>query len=500
MTVNFKTLAQPELHKTDCLIVPVLTGGKLSAAAKSVDQAGHNNLTQLLKRGDIAGKVGDSLLLPQVRGLKALRVLLLGCGDGKNISTADFKKITSTLLEQLNNAGIKSATLLSEGLSVAERSSEWMSEQIARAIVLSSYSYNATLSKKPAQPSFKTLTLAQKPSAKLKTAASTGTAVGLGMNVARELGNLPANICTPSYLAKQAKALARKHSSVKTSIIEEKKMRELGMGSLLSVTAGSSEPAKLIVMEYQGATKKQQPHVLVGKGITFDTGGISLKPGAKMDEMKYDMCGAASVLGAMTTLTELALPINVVAIIAAAENMPNGNATKPGDVVTSMSGQTIEILNTDAEGRLVLCDALTYAARFKPQSVIDIATLTGACVVALGSHATGLYSNQDDFADELIAAGESSGDRAWHMPLWDEYQPQLNSNFADIANIGGPEAGSVTAACFLSRFTKEYRWAHMDIAGTAWVSGPKKGATGRPVALLSQYLINKSLINKSSSK
>ena len=274
-------------------------------------------------------------------------------------------------------------------------------------------------------------------------------------------------------------------------------MRELGMGSLLSVTAGSSEPAKFIIMEYQGAAKKQQPHVLVGKGITFDTGGISLKPGAKMDEMKYDMCGAASVMGAMNTLVELALPINVVAIIAAAENMPNGNATKPGDVVTSMSGQTIEVLNTDAEGRLVLCDALTYAERFKPQSVIDIATLTGACVVALGSHATGLYSNQDDFAAELIAAGEASGDRAWHMPLWDEYQPQLNSNFADIANIGGPEAGSVTAACFLSRFTKAYRWAHMDIAGTAWVSGPKKGATGRPVALLSQYLINKSLINKS---
>ncbi|WP_339670304.1 leucyl aminopeptidase [Dasania marina] len=497
MTVNIKSIAQPELHKSDCLIVPVYTDGKLSSAAQSLDHAGHNNLTQLLKRGDISGKAGEALLLPHVSGIKAQRLLLLGCGDNNDISPADAKKIINTLLEQLNNAHIKSATLLSESLSVAGRSPEWLSEQIARAIALSSYSYNATLSKKPTKPSFKTLTLAQKPNAKLKAAAATGSAVGLGMNVARELGNLPANICTPSYLAKQAKALARNNSALKTTILEEKKMRELGMGSLLSVTAGSSEPAKFIIMEYQGAAKKQQPHVLVGKGITFDTGGISLKPGAKMDEMKYDMCGAASVMGAMNTLVELALPINVVAIIAAAENMPNGNATKPGDVVTSMSGQTIEVLNTDAEGRLVLCDALTYAERFKPQSVIDIATLTGACVVALGSHATGLYSNQDDFAAELIAAGEASGDRAWHMPLWDEYQPQLNSNFADIANIGGPEAGSVTAACFLSRFTKAYRWAHMDIAGTAWVSGPKKGATGRPVALLSQYLINKSLINKS---
>jgi leucyl aminopeptidase len=312
------------------------------------------------------------------------------------------------------------------------------------------------------------------------------------MNTARDLGDLPGNICTPNYLANQAKALGRKHKKLSVSIVEEKKMRELGMGALLSVSAGSDQPAKLIVMEYKGAAKSKKPHVLVGKGITFDTGGISLKPGARMDEMKYDMCGAASVVGTMTTLTELNLPINVVAIIAAAENMPSGGATKPGDVVTSMSGQTIEVLNTDAEGRLVLCDALSYAERFKPQSIIDIATLTGACVVALGKHATGLYSNEDDFAAELLAAGNTVGDRAWHMPLWDDYQNQLDSNFADIGNIGGPEGGSITAACFLSRFTKNMRWAHMDIAGTAWNSGANKGATGRPVALLTQYLITQS--------
>ena len=492
MTINYKTLPQPENHKTECLIIPVLNDGKLSSEAKAVDKASNKLVSQIIKRGDISGKVGQALLIPHAEGIKAERLLLIGCGNGKNLSRADFGKIISPLFNQLNRAKVKSAVLLGNGLSVEGTPDNWIAEQLARKIALNSYQYDKTLSKKTDKPVLKTITLAQKSSSQLKQAAANGKAVGLGMNVARELGNLPANICTPSHIAKQAKALAKKHKNLKVTVLEEKKMRELGMGSLLSVTAGTSEPAKLIVMEYQGGKKSEKPHALVGKGITFDTGGISLKPGAKMDEMKFDMCGAASVMGTMTTVTELQLKVNVVAVIAACENMPSGNATKPGDVVTSMSGQTIEVLNTDAEGRLVLCDALTYVGKFKPQSVIDIATLTGACVVALGSHATGLYSNQDDFAKELVDAGETAGDRAWHMPLWDEYQPQLKSNFADIANIGGPEAGSVTAACFLSRFTKEYRWAHMDIAGTAWTSGPQKGATGRPVALLSQYLISKS--------
>lgn len=317
-----------------------------------------------------------------------------------------------------------------------------------------------------------------------------GAAIAKGTSLCRDLGNFPGNVCTPSYLAKEAKRLARGNKQLSCKILEEKDMKALGMGSLLSVSAGSDEPAKLIQLEYKGAAKSQKPTVLVGKGITFDTGGISLKPGAGMDEMKFDMCGAASVLGTMQTLIELALPINVVAIVAASENMPNGHATKPGDIVTSMAGLTIEVLNTDAEGRLVLCDALTYAERFKPRAVIDVATLTGACVIALGKHATGLYSNNDALAAELINAGNTAGDKAWQMPLWDEYQQQLNSNFADIANIGGREAGSVTAACFLSRFTKKYDWAHLDIAGTAWLSGGQKGATGRPVSLLVQYLIN----------
>ena len=310
------------------------------------------------------------------------------------------------------------------------------------------------------------------------------------MNTAKELANLPANICTPRYLAEQARSLAKGNANLTTQILDEKKMAELGMGALLSVSAGSDEPARLIVMNYKGGKAKQQPYVLVGKGVTFDTGGISLKPGAKMDEMKYDMGGAAGVFGTMEAISSMGLPINVVGIVGAVENMPSGGATKPGDVITSMSGQTIEILNTDAEGRLVLCDALTYAERFNPKAVVDLATLTGACVVALGAHATAVYSNEEELATQLLDAGITSHDRAWHMPLWDDYQNQLDTNFADVSNLGGPGGGSITAACFLSRFAKKYKWAHLDIAGTAWNSAPK-GATGRPVALLTQYLTDR---------
>ena len=304
------------------------------------------------------------------------------------------------------------------------------------------------------------------------------------------MGNTPPNICHPTWLAEQAEKLAKDNDVIKTDVLDEKQMQKLGMHSLLSVSAGSAQPAKLIVMEYRGGKAKDKPYVLVGKGITFDTGGISLKPGEGMDEMKYDMGGAAAVFGAMKTIAETKPKINVVAVIAAAENMPSGTATRPGDIVTSMSGQTIEILNTDAEGRLVLCDALTYVKKFDPEVVVDMATLTGACIIALGSHATGLLSNNDTLANELLAAGERAGDRAWRLPLWDEYQSQLDSNFADMQNIGGRPAGTITAACFLSRFTKDYPWAHLDIAGTAWLSGKAKGSTGRPVPMLVDYLMS----------
>jgi leucyl aminopeptidase len=325
----------------------------------------------------------------------------------------------------------------------------------------------------------------------IKLGIKEGHAIAEGMNLTKDLGNLPPNICTPTYLANQAKKIA-KDFKMKSTVLSQKQIEKLKMGSFLSVAKGSRLEPKFIIIEHNKGKKSSKPIVLVGKGITFDSGGISLKPGAAMDEMKYDMCGAATVLGVMKTIGLLNLPLNVVGLIPACENMPDGLAVKPGDIVTSMSGQTIEILNTDAEGRLVLCDALTYAERYKPETVIDIATLTGACVIALGHHASAVFSKSDDLANDLLAAGKKSIDKAWRMPLWDEYQPLLNSNFADIANIGGRAAGSITAACFLSRFTKKYSWAHIDIAGTAWNSGANKGATGRPVSLLSQFLMHKS--------
>jgi len=481
--------------QSPCLVVPVFTGGasnKLSKAAKELDKMCAGQLGKLLKRGDIHAAVGHTLLLPAVAQLKAERVLLVAAGDGKKLSESDYKSLLNQLLKQLATLNIASAHLLIDELSVVGRDRNWMVQQLAINAGLLTYRYSQTLSKPKAASKLKKLTLNIAPNKALRAAASQGEAIAIGMNAARDLGDLPGNICTPTYLANRSKSLARKYKTLSTTVLEEKKMRELGMHSLLSVTAGTDQPAKLIVINYQGSNKASKPHALVGKGITFDSGGISLKPGGAMDEMKYDMCGAASVIGTMQAVAELNLPINVVAVIAAAENMPSSNATKPGDVVTSMSGQTIEILNTDAEGRLVLCDALTYAERFKPQSVIDIATLTGACVVALGKHASALYSNSDDFAATLLDSGNAVGDRAWHMPLWDEYQNQLHSNFADMANIGGAGGGSITAACFLSRFAKNMRWAHLDIAGTAWLSGGSKGATGRPVGLLTRYLIDQS--------
>jgi len=311
------------------------------------------------------------------------------------------------------------------------------------------------------------------------------------VTLARTLGNLPGNVCTPGYLADTALQIARDHA-LDCQIIERAEMETLGMHSLLSVAKGSRQPPKLVVVHYRGAQDaKEKPMVLIGKGITFDSGGISLKPGPEMDEMKFDMCGAASVLGTLKVVARMQLPINLTVLVPTTENMPDGAASKPGDIVTSMSGQTIEILNTDAEGRLILCDALTYAERFEPQAVIDVATLTGACVIALGHVASGLFANNDGLARDLLQAGDEAQDRAWQMPLWDEYQDLLKSNFADMANIGGRAAGSVSAACFLSRFAKKFEWAHLDIAGTAWKSGADKGATGRPVPLLAHYLLKR---------
>lgn len=476
---------------TQCVILPIYRRKKLSRDAQQFDKASAGAIGAALALGDFSGKSGESCVLPGCG--RARRLLLIGCGDPARFDRAAAREFVRTVGRVLNTTAAGDAVLHIGDLKIKDGSSPWLLNCLARQLTCVSYRYTETVSKpKPAMKLSRLVintgdARSVKPGQK---ALNRGAATGRGMNEARRLADLPGNICTPTYLAQQARKLARDNAKLSTTIVEEKKMRELGMGSLLSVTAGTDQPAKLIVMNYKGGKSGEKPYVLVGKGITFDSGGISLKPGAKMDEMKYDMGGAASVFGTLRAITELGLPLNVVGIVAAAENMPNGGATKPGDVVTSMSGKTIEVLNTDAEGRLVLCDALTYAGRFNPQVVIDIATLTGACVVALGSHATALYANQDKLARQLLAAGIESHDRAWQMPLWDDYQKQLNSNFADIANIGGGGGGSVTAACFLARFAEDYHWAHLDIAGSAWNSTPK-GATGRPVGLLTQYLMER---------
>ncbi len=478
-------------RKTECLAVAYSTLGLDSPDLKSVDEATGGLIGRLIKKGDIKQSEGNFLLLSEPSGLAAERLLIFSTGKD-SLNEQSFLNLAAGLSGQLTKLPVKSACVSLEGIAVSNRDSAWQAQQLARMLGEATYLFNPFKSAEKKLSTLKKVTLnlpSRKELESIKHSLELGTAIANGINRARELGDLPGNICTPSYLATQSKALASKHAKLSCKILTEKQMQELGMGSLLSVTAGTEQPAKLIVLEYKGGKSGDKPVVLVGKGVTFDSGGISLKPGAGMDEMKYDMCGAASVLGTLTAVAECQLPLNVVGIIPTVENMPGGRATKPGDIVTSMSGQTIEILNTDAEGRLILCDALTYAGRFKPAAVVDIATLTGACVTALGNHASGLMSNDDELAEQLEAAGTTSGDRVWRLPLWKEYDKQLKSNFADMANIGGREAGTITAACFLGRFTKNYRWAHLDIAGTAWNSGANKGATGRPVPLLMQFLM-----------
>lgn len=479
--------------ETECLVLAVEADTTLSPAAKIADEASSGHISEILEGGDITGKNGQTLLLHKVPGLAAKRLLLIGFGKEADRNNRNYRKAVKAIMGVAKSTGVSSLTL---AIDIKPTDDEDKYRQVRHLVEWSGnelYTYDETKSKKadPLKLEQISILATEEDSEVAETALMDGTAIVNGTSIARDLGNLPGNFCTPTYLAEQALELDDEFESLTTTIVDEEEMADLGMHCLLSVGNGSEEPSKLIVMEYKGGEEGDKPHVLVGKGITFDTGGISLKPGAGMDEMKFDMCGAASVFGAMTAICEMALPINVVGIVAAAENMPSGHATKPGDIVTTMSGQTVEILNTDAEGRLVLCDALTYAGKFEPASVVDIATLTGACIIALGHHATGVLSNNDELAAELLEAGEQAADKGWQLPLWDEFQEQLDSNFADIANIGGRPGGTITAACFLSRFTKEYRWAHLDIAGVAWNSGGKdKGSTGRCVPMLTQYLLN----------
>lgn len=488
----------PEKQRSACIVVGVFEPRRLSPVAEQLDKISDGYLSALLRRGDLEGKAGQVLLLHHVPNVLSERVLLVGCGKERELDERQYKQIIHKTISTLNETGSMEAVCFLTELHVKGRDTYWKVRQAVEAADDSLYTFNQLKSnpgetRRPLRklvfnvPTRKELTLSE-------NAINHGLAIAKGVKKCKDLGNLPPNICNPDYLASQARQLADKYDTITTKVIGEQEMAELGMNSYLAVGRGSINESKMSIIEYNNAPDAEaKPIVLVGKGLTFDSGGISLKPGAGMDEMKYDMGGAASVFGTMRALAELNLPLHVIGVIAAAENMPDANAYRPGDILTTMSGQTVEVLNTDAEGRLVLCDALTYVERFEPDLVIDVATLTGACIVALGHHTTGLMSTHNPLAHELLNASEQAGDRAWRLPMSDEYQEQLDSPFADMANIGGKSAGTITAACFLSRFTKKYHWAHLDIAGTAWRSGGKnKGSTGRPVPMLTQFLLNKS--------
>ena len=486
MQFSIKTLS-PETAKAGCVVLGVHAGKELTPAAKRVDRAAGGALKEAL--GDLAGRTGSTLLLRALPGVAAERVLLVGLGEKKDYAEAAYREALRAAGLALRELGARDAALFLVDGKVGARPLSWNVRHAVLGLREALYRFDQlkTQKKTPASP-LGQVYIPLSPNTQLQQALAEAQATADGAELARTLGNLPPNICTPSYLADEAKKLA-KQFKLGVEVLERKDMERLGMGALLAVARASHQPPKLIVLRYSGAAKGKKPLALVGKGITFDTGGISLKPAGEMDEMKYDMSGAASVLGAIRALAAMKAPVNVVGVIPTCENMPGGAASRPGDVVTSMSGQTVEILNTDAEGRLILCDALTYAARYQPETVIDVATLTGACVIALGHVATGLFANDQKLADEIREAADDAWDRVWQMPLWDDYQEQLRSNFADFANIGGRPGGSITAACFLSRFTRELRWAHLDIAGTAWKSGREKGSTGRPVPLLVRFAL-----------
>ena len=487
------SIKRPESQtpESDCVVVGVFETCRLAVANGRFGRTTRQFIDSVLASGDMDGKAGTTLLLHSVPDFPAERLLLVGLGKEKSFREKEYCAALRTAFKALKDTGCKDALVDLSQLPVKKQSVSWRIRQAVMIAGEVQYRFDSFKSKKPKEQALARLVFTAgdkvKPS-HADLALTQGEAIAEGVSLARTLGNLPGNVCTPTYLAEIALGIAREFS-LESEILEQADMEALGMHSLLSVTKGSRQAPKLIVAHYRGGKPVDKPIVLVGKGVTFDTGGISLKPGEGMDEMKFDMCGAASVLGTLQAVARMRLPINLTVIAPCVENMPGGGASKPGDIVTSLSGQTIEILNTDAEGRLILCDALTYAERFEPATVIDVATLTGACVIALGHVATGLFTHDDALADELLDAGDISLDRAWRMPLWDDYQEQLKSNFADMANIGGRPAGSITAACFLSRFTKKYAWAHLDIAGTAWKSGADKGGTGRPVPLLTHFLL-----------
>ncbi|WP_025771619.1 leucyl aminopeptidase [Thioalkalivibrio sp. HK1] len=490
------TPANPLRSRKGCLVIGSHERQQGTETLSALDGAGNGELERILRRSGFRPEIGKTLHIHSSIGGASDSVLVVGCGgDGDGIGPADFRRICAAAARALKGAGVQSAAwCLSEievdGLDAAARTCVAIEE-----LDIADYRYEHTLAKTRRRYStIKRIDIHVPSGAKrgrIDEGIATGQAIAAGRTLARDLGNLPGNICTPEYLATTARDLAKRHPKVHARILDEARIERLKMNAFLAVARGSREAPRFVVLEYRGASASKAPIALIGKGITFDSGGISIKPAGAMDEMKFDMCGAASVIGTIEACARLSLPLNIVAIVPACENLPGGKAIKPGDIVTSMSGRTVEILNTDAEGRLILCDAITWAKSLEPEVIIDVATLTGACVVALGAHASGLFSNHQPLADALLRAGQDSGDRAWQMPLWPEYEKQLKSRFADVANIGGSKAGAVTAASFLSIFARQERWAHLDIAGTAWKSGKEKGATGRPVGLLCRYLIDR---------
>ena len=495
ITSNLKKIDSLKNLNSECLVIGINEDRNLNEFTKILDNASSGSIKKLLKRQELTGKLGNQLYLPELNGFKANKVYFIGLGKkNKELNEDEFSSFSSALSKITISADSKNIDIFLPEIKVKSNNSSWVFKIMARDLESGCYQYffdGKKEQKNNILASVNLLVNSKKDITDLRKSISIGTNIGVGINRMKELGNTPANICTPTYLGNTAKELGRKYKNLSVKVLGEKEMEKLGMHCLLSVGNGSVQESKFIIIEYKGGKKTEQPEVIVGKGITFDTGGISLKPSPAMDEMKYDMSGAASVLGTMEAIALIKPKSNIIGVVASAENMPGSKATKPGDVVKTMSGQTVEILNTDAEGRLVLCDALTYVERFKPKNVIDIATLTGAVIVALGHVASGLMSNNQKLADKIIDAGHASMDKAWQLPLWDEYQGDLDSNFADIANIGG-RAGTITAACFLSRFTKKYPWAHLDVAGTAHGSGKAKASRGRPVPLLTNYLLSQS--------
>ncbi|MGA0586827.1 leucyl aminopeptidase [Dyella sp. KRB-257] len=494
MTLQFSLAsAAPETVDTPCVVVGVYEGGVLSSAAARIDSTADGAIKRQVESGDITGKGGSVHMLFAPTGIGARRVLVMGLGQQKGFDAARYQRVNADAARALGKLPIDGAVSCLTEIDVPGRDAAWRVRTAVLAADHASYRYTATFKPrdKSAQPELARVAFAGGADAQVGLAQ--GIAIAEGVRFARELANLPPNICTPAYLASQAQAFAdASGEAVSCRVLDHDEMQQLGFGSLLAVGRGSVNKPRLIALEYKGGAEGEAPYAFVGKGVTFDSGGISLKPGAGMEEMKFDMGGAAGVLGAFVAAVKMGVKTNLVCVVPTVENMPDGESYRPSDVLTSLSGLTIEVLNTDAEGRLILCDALTWTAQtYKPHTLIDAATLTGACVIALGKHATGLMSKHDDLAAELLAAGETTLDRAWRLPLWDDYQTQLESGFADVANIGGKSAGAITAGCFLSRFTEGQRWAHLDIAGTAWDEGRKGLATGRPVPLLAQWLLDR---------